>query len=139
MLRRLNLNDSPLVSSFSSSPWTLNFRLAPVRTDLVVSSSFSSGDSNTDTRRMFSLGPLSRRFLRVSRLTGSAGSSSSQLSPMASVEVGSGLKEIGCSLSYRDTGGGPMSGDWLSGSSSTCRSSSALLYISPMFAHNMLF
>lgn len=83
--RRLNLNGSALDWFVSSSSCTLNLRLEPV---FVVfdsfSSGFSSGDSNTDTRRMFSFGPLSRRFLRVSRLTESTGSPSSAFSSISS-------------------------------------------------------
>lgn len=75
---RLNLNASGFDAVLSSSSCTLNFRFAPAFVVFATfSSTFSGGDSNTDTRRMFSFGPLSLRFLRVSRLTDSAGSPSS--------------------------------------------------------------
>lgn len=69
--RRLNVNASPLDWSLSSSSCTLNFRFV-ARTGFVTRSSVSSSDPKTDTRRRFSVGPLSLRFLRVSRLTDSA-------------------------------------------------------------------
>jgi hypothetical protein len=120
ILRRLNLKASPLAWLTSSSSWTLNFRFAPVRRGFVAVSSASSGDSKRDTRRMLSFGPLSRRFLRVSRFTDNAGSPSSPASSRCSSTAGLGSKPMGSSSSNRATGGGPMSGDWLSGSSKTC-------------------
>jgi hypothetical protein len=128
--RRLNLNGSEFDCILSSSSCTLNFRFDPV---LVVfggsSSAFSGGDSNIDTRRMFSFGPLSLRFLRVSRLADSAGSPSWMPSSCSSSAC-SALNVIGPSLSNLDTGGGPMSGDWLSAPSSISSISSALHTVS---------
>ena len=143
---RLNLKSSPCgstpVSCDSSSSLALSFRFAPVRMDALwsfngagPSSPPSGGDWKTDILLILILALLSLRFFRVSRLMDKAGFGPSwSCSTASSVWLGWDWNFIGPSSSKCATGGGPKSGDWLSGSSKTSLSSSALFKVSKFHA-----